>query len=46
MPSVKLFDFSSFSLGMPAALAMALPLGASTTSSGWPLMKSVNVDEK
>ena len=30
---------------MPAALATAPPLGASTTSMGTPLMKSVNVDE-
>ena len=39
-------DFSSFSGGMPAALAMAPPLGAITTSTGTPLMKSVMVEEK
>ena len=45
-PSVKFFDVSSLSFGIPAALAMALPFGARTTSSGTPLMKSVKVDEK
>jgi len=45
-PTVKLFDVSSFSFGMPAAFATAPPFGASTTSSGSPLTKSVKVDEK
>ena len=45
-PKVKLFDFSSFSLGMPAALVTAPPFGANTTSLATPPTKSVNVEEK
>ena len=46
VPKVKLVDFSSFSFGMPAALATTPPFGASTTSFGTPPMKSVKVVDR
>ena len=46
MLQINVFVSLFFASGMPAAAATRPPFGASTTSSGWPLTKSVKVDEK